>query len=108
MKEFSDFILQNWKECIAIILAIATLLVTIFRKKVKVVDDIPSFILEHLPLFINSAEKLFSSGTDKKTFVLESIDQLLRVHFNVGIEDYIDFVCEAIEKILSTPEKKGV
>ena len=108
MKEFFDFIAENWKILLAIGLAIANLLVCIFRKKVKVVDSIREFILDHLPMFISSAEKLFSKGSDKKRFVLDSINQLLKINFSVGIEDYIDFVDLAIEKILSTPEKKGI
>lgn len=108
MKEFFDFIAENWKILLAIGLAVANLLVCIFRKKVKVVDSIREFILDHLPMFISSAENLFSKGSDKKHFVVDSIDRLLHVNFGVGIEDYIDFVDLAIEKILSTPEKKGI
>lgn len=108
MKEFFDFIAENWKILLAIGLAVANLLVCIFRKKVKIVDSVREFILDHLPMFISSAENLFSRGSDKKQFVLDSINQLLMINFNVGIDDYIDFVDLAIEKILSTPEKKGI
>lgn len=108
MDQIFLFITENWKLLIALALAVANLFVAIFRKKVKVVDNIPGFILDHLPMFITSAEKMISGGSNKKEFVLSSIDELLRIHFGVGIEDYIDFVDQAIEKILATPQKKGI
>lgn len=108
MKNVLGWLLENWKILLALILALANLFVCIFRKKVKVVDSIREFILDHLPMFISSAEKLFSNGSDKRQFVLDSVDQLLKINFSVGIDDYIEFVELAIEKILSTPEKKGI
>lgn len=108
MDFLKDFILENWKVLLAILLSLANVIICLFRKKVKIVDSIRESILDRLPLFISSAENLLSSGSDKKIFVMEQVKEFLRVHFGVAFEPYSDFTELAIEKILCTPEKKGV
>lgn len=91
---------------IALVIGAANLLVSIFRKKAKIVDSVNEFILDRLPLLIASAERLFNGGEDKKNYVLMELSILLEHEKHVDIADYYDFASRSIEKILSTPQKK--
>lgn len=105
-----EFLFQN-KEIISLIIVGFELIIlafSIFGKKYKIVNSVKEFILEKLPSLISSAECLFSVGSDKKEYVLNSIDALLKDKFGIDISGYLSFTSKAIEKILSTPIKKGV
>lgn len=107
MDQLVLFIQNNWQNILTLVLTFATLLLTIFKKRIKVVESIKQFILERLPLFIDTAEKLFEDGEKKKAFVISQIVQLVEKTFGCDIDEYVDFISDSIESILATPQKKG-
>lgn len=106
--EILSFIQEYWKIAVIFLIDLAILLVSIFRKRVKIVDSPKEFILRVLPGWINQAEQLYDDGVHRKSFVLSIISSLLAKEFNIqDFEPYLDFTSDAIEKILSCPQKKG-
>lgn len=109
MDQVLVFLSDNWKWLLEIVLAIASILIVILRKKVKVYESVKEYILSMLPYYINFAESLYDSGFDKKTFVYDAIVAFLKGKFgNFDESKYVDFIKDSIESILSTPQKKGV
>lgn len=107
--EFVNFVCENYRFIIEVILSLTCIAVALLKNKVKVVDSVKEFILDSLPLLIASAEKLFDSGLKKKQFVMESMLSQISDSFpNAKVLDYQAFISKSIEKILSTPEKKEV
>lgn len=107
--EVIDFISENYRWLVSVILGCCCIAVTLLKNKVKVVDSAKEFILDQLPLLISAAEKMFDSGSKKKEFVSSSMMDLLYESFpNVKVASYTGFISRSIEKILSTPEKKEV
>lgn len=110
--ELMEFLKENWRIAVVLLVEIALLLVTILRKRVKVVDSAKEFILAKLPDVIVHAEKSYSdlpkSGLDKKLFCIAYISSLLLQEFNISdFDPYLNFTCDQLEKILATPQKKG-
>lgn len=105
---FCDFILDNYSWIISIILAIATLIIHLLKKKpvFNKIDEVKDFILEALPFIINAVE-VPGQGSNKKDLVLKEIRLLIAKRFNFfDWESIEEFVSAAIENILSTPKKK--
>ena len=105
------FILEYWRELLAIISVIASVLIWIIRKKPKLneMDNILLKVLEILPNFIYEAELVFTSGEEKKACVLESVKRFVKSQFSVNLpESYMTLISNYIERILSTPQKKEI
>jgi len=112
MDQLVLFIQTNWQGIATIVIALATLLITILKKKVKIIDTIKEFILTKLPGLISSAEILFkkdivSFGVEKKSFVIEAMKKLILDEFGCTADKYVSFISDSIESILATPQKKG-
>lgn len=109
MKEFSKFLIENWRLILEIALVICSAVVFIIRKKpIKVVDNIKEKILLQLPIVISIAEEKIGpgKGPEKLKFV---IDYFVYLFDEEGIllgKDYIKFIETMVEQILSTPKKK--
>lgn len=109
-----DFIQEYWKELVVIGLSALTLLVSMFRKKIRVQisDELYSQVLERLPGWIASAESTGSSGTKKLSLVLGYAYSFLEEKVGINRTYFISFISDrlskAVEDILSTPEKKGI
>ena len=109
MDVVKNFIVENWQMCLMIILALANLLVAMFRKRTKVFDSVKEFITKNLPVLILEAEKLFNDGSLKKQYVIEHMSALLANSFPlVKVEAYQKFIGDLIELFLSLPTKKGL
>lgn len=103
-----DFIKDNWKLLVVVVLMLVNLLILIL-KKYKKVDNVWSYILSIIPDLINQVEAP-GNGADKLTAVLGIIVGLLKDNFGMSegaILTYLPKVQEFIEKVLSTPQKKG-
>lgn len=106
--------LENWKWVIATLIALATLLVAIFRGKKKgksVKDVIVDFILDKIPSYIRETEAHGGTAEQKKSYCLNLAlrDAAKEIGHQLTVEeaDYIvNKASEKIEDILSTPEKK--
>lgn len=112
--DFINWIMQNYQLVVAIIgvvCSFVSLLILIFRKKIKVCGSSLTSCLFKLPDFINQAEALKLTGAEKYTMVLSLALNYLATLDNTSISEasskYTAEVDEAIEKILSTPQKKG-
>lgn len=111
MKEIMDFLLVYWKELFYAFCALLSLVCVIFSKrKVKVFDSPFEVVVQKVPSLINKAEQLFSSGIDKKRFVVNSCITLLSDITHKSFESvsvYSEKFSRIVEDILSTPTKKG-
>lgn len=105
-----EFLSQYWHVLIRIALLIIVTLITLFKKKVKVYDAIPSVILEILPVLINQVEASSGlTGEQKLNTCVNLVNLFLKANYpDVKEGTYDDFIVQSIEKILSTPKKKEV
>ena len=102
-----EFLQENWRWIASIGLAFITLLVTMFRKKTKVIDSALIDTLKIMPDLIDKAESLFSSGADKKAYVISSaIGYYLDAGGLSKTDALVDILSSFTEAILTTPTKK--
>lgn len=105
-----DFLRRNWKWLLPCICTFVSFIVLLFKKKVKI-KDVFSMVLMKLPSFINLAEEAASSGEEKFSFVFTACLSLLCDALGCSMAEaeskYGALVTNAIEEILSTPQKKG-
>lgn len=111
-----DFVIEN-KEVFFVILGVLGFLVESFLSIIgfviilnkKVQPDVKAFILERLPQLIRDAETLFSSGINKKIWVIDNIRNELEARYpSIKSSVFYSFISKSIENILGTPEKKEV
>lgn len=104
------FVCDHSHVIIESVLTIAVLFVTIFKKKV-ILKDTFEIVLLTLPDLINQAETLKLKGSDKFSYVFNKCVLLIQgiTHKKASqiIDEYSALINEAIENILSTPQKKG-
>ena len=109
MNEVLTFIKEHWRILTVLVINLVLLIVSLFRKKVKIEDVFKSVLLV-LPEYISLAEKNFKEGPEKYSFVFNKCVSLLctLTHKNSGliIDEYASDINAAIENILSTPQKK--
>lgn len=105
-----EFLFNNWRFIVVIVLDILVFAFTLCKKRIKVVDSMKEYILSILPDLILSAESTFLNGYDKKKIVVDGVLELLRQQFpSLNINNSIlSFIDKNIELILSTPKKKEV
>jgi len=105
-----DFILKNWKVILFLLLLLIDVIIALVSGN-KGKSNILFSLLLKLPEFINLAEKEFKDGRLKYTKVFSlCIDYLTSLTgFNESkvCAKYSKLIDNAIESILSTPEKKG-
>lgn len=104
-----DFLLQNWKIIICSILIIVNIILTIVFKKTKVTDNVLTFLMSVIPTLINKVESP-GNGEEKCLAVVSWCVALLQDKFGFSVDQaqtYVPKIKEFIEKILSTPQKKG-
>lgn len=114
MNTLWSFISQYWEYIIAGVCYLVLLIISILKKKVKVVDNQLTAILVRLPSIISEAEKEFpssGSGSTKFQFVLQVALKMICAESDLTIDEaakkYSSKLTSAIEDILSTPTKKG-
>lgn len=114
MEAIKQFILAHWQSILAILIALATLLVAIFKGKKEgksVKEIIIDFITDKLPSYIRETEAHGGTAEQKKSYCLNLAlrDAAKEIGHQLTVEeaDYIvNKVSEKIEDILSTPQKK--
>lgn len=105
-----DFILENWKVIIFLVLLLVDVIISLISGNKGKSNILFSLILK-LPEFINLAEKEFKDGMLKYTKVfslcIEYLTLLTGLNESKVCARYSKLIDNAIESILSTPEKKG-
>jgi len=109
-----QFILDNWQWLLTIVLAfIEFVIILIFRGKRKISynlrDNILNRCYEILPDLINEAEEKYpGQGSKKLQYVLiNCIKRFNSIGDLVYDKDVLAIITEYVEKILTTPTKKG-
>lgn len=106
MQEIGNFLVDNWRLILEVILLIASVCIAIFRRRplTKIFD---SSAYSNLITLVQEAEEKFGAGNgyEKLQFVL---NKYLKIK---NLEDLDDWdknsLIVMIERILSTPQKKG-
>lgn len=102
-----EFVKANWTWIIEVLTLLIVTLITIFKKKVSVIDTVKGTILEVLPVFIAAVER-DGDGPAKKEEVLKSVKTYLtRIYPEIKVDQYVSFIKKSIEAILATPQKKA-
>lgn len=104
-----DFLKDNYKLIIICVLIIINLVFSIV-KKVKTCDNVWTYIMSIIPDLINQVEAP-GNGSTKLTAVISVLSTLLADHFDMSEDKIASYVIKAqayIEKVLSTPQKKGI
>lgn len=93
---------------IQVFLGVISLFFSFFLAHKKTGAGIKEYILEMLPALISEAEALFVDGKEKLSFVIAQMQSLICKNFNVfNATRFCSFIEKSVEKILSTPTKKG-
>ena len=112
MDAFLKFVCDHYHVLIYLAFGIVVTLVTVFKKKVNVIDTIKGFIAQSLPDAINEAEKRYGSGhgQEKLSFVLDLLVSYISEKYDLPeatvIRLYHSFIHKSVESILTTPQKK--
>lgn len=104
-----DFIIANWKILLIAVLIVIDIILTIVFKKTKMTDNVLTFIMSIIPGLINKVEEP-GNGEDKLLAVITFCLSMLKDKFGMTDEQaqaYVPVIRNFIEKILSTPQKKG-
>lgn len=106
-----EFLQENWRFVAEIVLTIAVLLISLFRKKVNIPSTGLTQVLKRLPGYICDAESQFpvGHGQEKRELVLGwcKADLKLAYHDDPLVDFFMNIVEVALENILATPTKKG-
>lgn len=110
MKEFTTFVTENWKFIVESLLTVISIFLVIFlRRKIKVKST--GSLYERIVELINDAESIYGSGhgSEKLSYVLTGISaEWIAMGFQKeSLKDVLPAYADLVEKILSTPQKKG-
>ena len=116
MEEAKQFIIENWKLLASALLFLIAFVVGLVRGKKKgysLSDILMGMLVEQLPHWISLAEAVGGTGEQKKVQVLNNaLNYTSRALGRKLTEEETSLIIakssEAIEKILSTPQKKEV
>lgn len=107
-----NFLSVYWRDILsALAIVVSIVLLVIKKKPVKVVDTIKEVICRLLPGLILDAERIYQVsglGEAKAQYVLDLLVKVLK-EFGYGddvISQYLPFMADQLEAILSTPQKK--
>lgn len=103
-----SFIKNHYELIISCVLVLLSLILQLLKKKpvLNKLAEIKARILEVLPLLIQKVE-VPGDGSTKKVLVLKEIQLLVAKEFKFfDFNVLLDFVSQAIEEILSCPQKK--
>lgn len=114
MEEFLQF-LENYKliilaslGCIQIFLGLLSMFISFFLAHKRNASGIKEYVLEKLPSLIGEAEALYDDGKEKLRFVISEMQSSICKDFNISnATRFGSFIEKSVEKILSTPTKKG-
>jgi hypothetical protein len=112
MEKVITFIVDHWRLIADVCAALFCLVMFLLRKRpIDVVDGLYSSLNKVVPGFITYAESKYGAG--KGTEKLDCVVDLAVAYINKlypglsDLSDYIEYVKNQVEVILSTPQKKG-
>lgn len=109
MQVIWQFVCEHYYAIIELVLLLSVLFVMIFKKKVKIHDTF-EIVLFTLPDIIVEAESKYTDGPSKFGYVfnrcIELIQFITHQEKQKILDEYTSLVNEAIENILTTPQKK--
>lgn len=113
---FLNFLRDNWKVILEVLLLVISFMIIVFRKKTKIIipDSVLSELYANLPNWIDQAEELVGPGKGDRKLqeVLKKALYFLCNEIGIAMADIpaslSSHIIEQIEAILSTPQKKGV
>ena len=114
MEEVKNFLLQNWQFILTAALLIATFIIALIKglkKGLSISDILLGYLLDQVPMCINTAEGTGMTGEEKRVQVLNNAltyaaKQLGRKLNEQEAALIVAHVSTKIEEILSTPQKK--
>ena len=106
-----DFFIVYWRIVVIAALLVANLIVSIFKRP-KVLNTIVEVANSFVPTAVNEAEGLYGKGNgDKKlNYATKLVLDYICYRFNISqkvANKYVFAIQTEIEKVLSTPQKKG-
>lgn len=106
-----ELFVEYWRVIVLVVLLIVNILISIFRRP-KVLNTIVDAITNIAPNCIIEAERLYGAGNGLKKldYAYNLVCDYIRYRFNISQKDlskYDRTIKDTIEKILSTPQKKG-
>lgn len=106
-----DWLIENWKILVVVVLAIVEIILVICKKNFKLTDSKMREALLKIPGYIDEAESMMPEGhgEDKLKYVLSKILHYLEVEYGEWVYDdktLVLTITEQIEAILNTPQKK--
>lgn len=109
--DFVDFVVKYWKYISIGLVIFINLLLFIFKKKpvANIEDRFLYDVLSQIPSWIVEAEERFDDGKEKLAWVLHQV-YLYASHSGLTDSElgiYTPLFTQYIERILSTPQKKG-
>ena len=112
MEEISKFLVTNWQPIFSAFLSVVAVIIVLIKKRptASSLTHYLEAIVSTLPSLINKAEKTGLTGSRKFTDVLGNCMHLLHKLVKTSEEDdklAKEYFTDAIEAILSTPQKKG-
>lgn len=112
MQDLFNFIKNNYSLIIEVVLLIASILILIFKKNLKLSDSKYREILLKIPGLIVEAESMMPEGhgADKLKYVLNQVLTTLEKTYGSWVFSDKHLIClttQFIENILETPTKKG-
>lgn len=113
MNVIVQFLRDNWRDLLVIVIALVTLVVNLIKRKVNI-NDVLSVAYSAIPDLVSSAEAKYGAGhgEDKFKFVFQEAILLIATAGNLNASEackkYGVLIQTFIESCLSTPTKKEV
>lgn len=113
MNQVLDFIVENWKLILTILMLVIAFILALVRKKPKsdIISYVRSRLADFLPLAINEVETPGSGEYKKKLVTNLALKLVVDIYGRVLTDDetnfYTSIIENMIEKFLETPQKKG-
>lgn len=106
MREIFNFFSNHWELILSAILFVVSLITALFGKKSN--QLISTLVYSIAPEAINAAEKTGFKGVDKLNYCVGFIFQHLKDNVpGIKLNPYYGLIVSIIERILTTPQKKG-
>lgn len=104
-----EFCKTYWREILSCLTVLITVVIQLLKKRpsYNLLDAIKEDILGILPELICAVE-IDGNGQRKKNAVIDAVKSFVEKKYGISLPDkLLIYVSNAIEDILSTPQKKG-
>lgn len=106
MQEIFNFLKENWQLIAAVITLIISVVIAIIRK--RPVESIYADLYDVAIDACIEAEKSANKGVDKMCAAVSyACNKLSAIYPGINVNKYMTLIAVLIERILTTPQKKG-